>query len=105
DRIAQLGGERPAFFDRGDRIAAAENGRVNLLRDIAGKGFVAKLLKSFFVRSDEGDTVFDAGVGQVRVLGHKAVTRMDPIDAVFLGDSNDVGNIQVRADWLAGLTD
>ena len=81
-------------------------GTFALLGDVAGGRLVAELLQR---PPACGPTkvmpASCAGPGERRVLGEKAVARVDRIDAVLLGERDDAGDVQVRPDRLARLAD
>src|SRR5262249_14674268 len=68
DWIAKLRRCGQPLLSARDRIAAAQNGDVCLLGDVAGKSLVAELLESLFARADKRDPRFNAGPGQLRIL-------------------------------------
>ncbi len=84
---------------------ARQDGDVRFPGDVAGNDLVAKLLKDLDARADEDQPGFQTGTGEVGVLGEEAVTRMDGIDLVLLGQGDDAGYVEVGADRLAGLAD
>ena len=46
-----------------------------------------------------------AGAGQVGILGEEAVARMNRVDSPLFGERDERGDIEVRADRLAGTAD
>jgi hypothetical protein len=58
---------------------------------------------SLGVGPTEGDPGVRARLGEFRSLGEEPVPRMNRIDAVLLGDRDDVGDVEVPLDRLAAL--
>src|SRR5262249_41634474 len=52
-----------------------------------------------------GDAGLRAGVGELGILGEEAVPGMDGVDTDLLREADDAGDVEVRADRLAGLAD
>jgi hypothetical protein len=76
-------------------LGAGNGGDVRLGRDALGGGLVAELFEQFARGADERDAVPLALPRQLGVLRQEAVTRVDRVDAVLLGDGDDVLDVEV----------
>ena len=70
-----------------------------------GRDLVAELVEDLRPRADERDPGLGTGPGERGVLGQEAVAGVDGIDPDVLGQLDDAGDVEVRADRLAGLAD
>ena len=67
-------------------------------RQVARHYFVAETAHDVGCRTDEDDAGLVATLGEFGVLGQEAVPRMYGVDMRGLGDTHDVGDIEVRLD-------
>ena len=83
--------------------APARTGTPAFARQFARRDLVAEQAHDLGLRADEGDAGLGAGLGEVGILGQEAVAGMDRIDLRFLGDADDVVDVEVGRDrFLAG---
>ncbi len=91
-------GDPPAFVVVvGQRRGGGHDRDVGLLRQMARGHLGAELLHDVRWRADEGDPGVGAGPGELRVLGEKAVTRVDGVHARIVGDLEDARHVQIGA--------
>ena len=84
---------------------ARHHRNAGFFRQPARRGFVAQQLQQFRAGANKRDPGAVAGARQRRVLGKKAITRMDGIDALFLGQIHDAIDIQVSLHRPLALAD
>jgi hypothetical protein len=84
-------------------FGAGQHGHADFLREGARGGFITHHTQQIHARAHEGDAGLGAGPGELGVLGQKSVTGMNEVDAFFLGEGDDAGNVQVRADGALAL--
>ena len=95
-RIAHLFGELRGFgFGRDGAVRAGHGGNAERFHRLLGRDLVAHQPDVLGLRPDEGDAVRLHDVGEMRVLGQKAVAGMDRIGAGDLAGGNDRGNVQI----------
>ena len=61
--------------------------------------------QQFRARPDKRDAGVRAGLGKLRVLGKKSVAGMNEIHALFLGQRDDAGDVEIRADRPLAFAD
>ena len=49
--------------------------------------------------SDEPDASLHTGISKVTPLGKEAITRMDGVNVILLGQAHNARNIQVGSNW------
>mmetsp|Transcript_14991 Transcript_14991/g.25615 ORF Transcript_14991/g.25615 Transcript_14991/m.25615 type:complete len:279 (-) Transcript_14991:342-1178(-) len=85
------------------RIAARYDGHSGGDGGVTGGGLVREGIEIFHGGTHEGDAGIGAGLGELRTLAEESVARMDGIDAALLGNVDDLGNVEVGADWSGAL--
>ena len=85
--------------------AASQDGHTRRASQLARGDLVAKLFENLDRRPDEDDSRRIACRREQRVLGEESVTGMDRIDTRFFRDADNRGDVEVRLDRLAPLTD
>ena len=85
--------------------AAGDDRHAALHGDLLGRELVAHLAEHVARGADERDAGFFAGAGEVRVFGQEAVARVDGIDAAALGQVDDLGDVEIRAQGALVLAD
>ncbi len=79
------------------------HGYPRLCRQLPRRDLVTQKPHDLGPGADEGDARGGAGLGEIGILGEKAITGVDGIDLVLAGDTDDVGDIQVSRDgFLSG---
>ena len=86
-------------------LRAGEDGNTEFDRQGAGGGFVAHHFEQFGARSDERDTGFPAGAGELGVFGEEAVTGVDHVHPAFAGQTDDAFDVEVSSDRTFAVTD
>jgi hypothetical protein len=96
---------RPLDLLRVDQtvLGAGERRHVRLLRDALGGRLVAEHLEQLGRRPDERDPVLRARSGEAGVLGQEAVSRVDRVGPVLLGDRDDLLDVQITLDGLPAV--
>ena len=77
--------------------AAGDDGHAAFDGDLLGAELVAHLGQHVGGRAHKQDAVILAGAGKVGILGQEAITGMDGGDAPALGQADDAGDVQIRA--------
>ena len=85
--------------------AAGDDRHAALHGDLLGRELVAHLAEHVARGADERDAGLFAGAGKVRVLGQEAVARVDGVDAAALGQVDDLGDVEIRAQGALVLAD
>ena len=100
-RIADLFAPLLGFFFGGDAaIGAGDDGHAGIDRGLLGGDFVAHQADVLGRWADEGHAVLRDYLGELGVLGKKAVARMDRLRAGDFGGRDDARNVQVGfAGW------
>src|ERR1700722_8761567 len=99
DRIADLLRNFLCFASRFDRIFGARQDRDTRGRCEPSRGrLVAKQFQQRRRGSYKGDPGGLAGAGEGGMLGEEAVTWVDGVDAVLLGERYDPGYVEIRLD-------
>ena len=111
-RVAHLLGEGRSLFHRIQAaIGAGHRGHAAHLHGLAGRRLVAHAVDALRGGADEHQIVVGAGAGELRVLGQKAVARMNRLGAGVLRRGDDGGHDQIAlvrlgradADGLVGV--
>jgi hypothetical protein len=89
----------------GRRVDTAQGGQAGRPGGADRAGLVAGQVEGGRRRSDEGDAVSCALLGEQRVLGEEAVARVDRVGAALAGDAHDVLVVEVAAHRVALLAD
>ena len=106
DGVADLGCDLQRFLLGLDGFFDTGDGRdVDGLRHDLGLDLVAEAVHHVAGRADELDAVRSAHVREVRVLRQEPVPRVDGVDALGLGQLDDLFHIQIRADRGLALAD
>lgn len=61
--------------------------------------FIAHLVDNARRRTNKTDATVDASLCEICPLGEETVARVDGVDAVFFGDTDDFRNGQIRSNW------
>jgi len=86
-------------------IAARQDRHVCKLGESPRRQLVAELFEHLDARADEDDAGVVTGLSKLRVLGKKAIARMDRIDAAFARQRDDAVDIEIGAQRFAGGAD
>ena len=104
--VAEFLGESRRIRGRGHRLVTTrQNRHVRLRGDGPRRDFVAELPEDLRPRAHEGDAGVFAGLGKIGVFTQEPVTGVDPVDADFLRERDDRGDVEISPDRLAGGTD
>ena len=87
----------------GERAGGRHHRHTGRLRELPRAHLVSDLAHHVARRPDEDQPGRAAGVGELGVLGEKAVARVHGVDPGFPGDAQDGPNVQVGAQCLAGF--
>ncbi len=99
DRIADLGGNFLRFGNGLDGIFGARQYRdTGRRRQLARGSLVAKKFQQCRRRAYESNSGLFAGARERRVLGKKAVSRMNRVNASFFGERDDPRDVQIGLD-------
>ena len=79
-------------------LAARHNRHSGLLGQLAGLILVAQAAHGFVRRTDELDPARTADLGEVGILGQKAIARMNRLDVGNFGGADDARNVEVAID-------
>ena len=79
-------------------IGTGDDGNTGFDGQLTGLGLVTKDLEVLDLGSDEGNARIGTGLSELGTLGKEPVSRMDGIDAIVLGNLDEILNIEVRTD-------
>ena len=87
--------ERQAAIGDG-LVRAGKDGNLDAHGHGAGRGLVAHHVQQLGSRADKGDALAGAGAGKGGILGEESISRMNGVDALFLGHGHDALDVQIR---------
>jgi hypothetical protein len=61
--------------------------------------FIAHLVDNARRRANKTDATVDASLCEICPFGEETVARVDGVDSVFFGDTDDFRNGQIRSNW------
>ena len=86
-------------------VAAGDKLNTRFFSLNTGIDLVAEHDKMFHLRTDKDDTFFMTPFSKFRIFREESVTRMNSINFVFMGDANNIFNIQICVNRFLTLTD
>ena len=97
-----MGGDQ-RLIGIGDRLfRAGQGGNVELVRQRAGRRFVAHVFQKVGRRADESDAFAGTGAGECGVFGEETIAGVNHRHALLFGQCHDALHIQVGADRALG---
>ena len=76
-------------------VRSRDDGHAGIPHELAGAGLVAHRLDRLRRRADEDDARFADGTGEIRVLGQKAVSRVNRLRVRLPGGGDQLASIQI----------
>lgn len=87
------------FLKVGDgTIGTRDDGNAGVDGQLTSLGLVTKDLEVLHLGTDEGNASIGTGLGELGTLGKEAISRMDGIDAIVLGNLDEILNVEVGTD-------
>ncbi len=105
-RIADLGRESARFGCGAYRFFRPGKHRyASRIRQPPSRRFVSEEFEQFGGRSNKGDASLLARASKFRILGQETVAGMNGVDALFLSQCNDAGNVEIGFDRTLARSD
>lgn len=79
-------------------VGTRNDGNAGVDGQLTGLGLVSKDLEVLDLGTDEGNASIGTGLGELGALGKETISRMDGIDAIVLGDLDEILNVEVGTD-------
>ena len=79
-------------------VGTGDDGNAGIDGQLTGLGLVTKDLEVLHLGTDEGNARIGTGLSELGTLGKESISRMDGIDAIVLGNLDEILNVEVRTD-------
>ena len=79
-------------------ISTGDDGDAGVDGQLTSLGLVTKDLEVLDLGTDEGNASIGTGLGKLGTLGKESISRMDGIDAIVLGNLDEILNVEVCPD-------